>query len=121
MSGNVTRVLLDTDVLVDHLRGHRRLIVGKDIVHVSSITRAELYAGSGSDEPRVRRLLEPMTELAVERRVAERAGRIRRSNGVRLPDALIAGTAIEHGLTLVTRNTRDFSGVRGLKLRTPAE
>jgi hypothetical protein len=49
--------------------------------------------------------------------VAERAGRIRRESGIRLPDALIAATAIEHRLALATRNRSDFDPVRSLRLR----
>jgi hypothetical protein len=36
-----------------------------------------------------------------------------------IPDALQAGTALAHGLTLVTRNTRDFEWVSGLSLLDP--
>ena len=116
----MTRILVDSDVLVDHLRGHRRFERGQDEVHVSVITRAELFSGSGTEERRIRRLLEPMAELPVDRAVAERAGRIRRTAPVRMPDALIAATALEHRLTLVTRNVRDFDGVKGLRLRPTA-
>jgi predicted nucleic acid-binding protein len=115
----VTRLLLDSDVLVDHLRGHRRVVAGTDELHVSAISRAELFAGRGTEERRIRRLLEPMMELPVDAAVAERGGRLRRANFLRLPDALIAATALEHRLTLVTRNVRDFEAIRGLKLRRP--
>lgn len=115
----MTRILVDSDVLVDHLRGHRRLVAGGDELHVSAVTRAELFSGRGAEERRIRRLLEPMTDLPVDSAIAERAGRLRRSSGRRLPDALIAATALEHRLTLVTRNVRDFEGIRGLKVRVP--
>lgn len=115
----MTRVLLDSDVLVDHLRGHRRLAAGRDELFVSTITRAELFSGHATQERRVRTLLEPMTELPVDRAVAERAGRLRRDSSLRRPDALIAATALEHRLTLVTRNIRDFEAVASLKLRAP--
>lgn len=118
-SGNVARILVDTDVLVDHLRGHRRLVAGRDEVHVSALTRAELFSGHGGEERRIRRLLQPMIGLPVDMAVAERAGRLRRDSQRRLPDALIAATALEHRLTLLTRNVRDFEGIRGLRVRIP--
>jgi predicted nucleic acid-binding protein len=85
----------------------------------SVVTRAELLSGRGSEERRVQRLLEPMTNLSLDTAIAERAGRLRRGTVRRLPDALIAATALEHRLTLVTRNVRDFDGIRELKLRAP--
>ena len=116
----MTRVLLDSDVLVDHLRGHRRLVAGVDEFHVSAISRAELFSGRGAEERRIRRLLATMTDIPVDAAIAERAGRLRRGTSRRLPDALIAATALEHRLTLVTRNLRDFESIRGLKVRAPA-
>jgi predicted nucleic acid-binding protein len=105
---------------VDHLRGHRAFTVGRDVVHVSVVTRAELFAGHATDEARVTTLLEPFRELPIDRTISERAGRIRRTTSIVMPDALIAGTALEHGLTLITRNMRQFEGVKGLRVRSPA-
>jgi predicted nucleic acid-binding protein len=36
-------------------------------------------------------------------------------------DILIAATAIEHGLTLVTRNIDDYADIPGIELYQPAE
>lgn len=81
------------------------------------LTRAELFAGSSASEA-TSTLLAAFREIPVDRAVAERAGRIRRESGVRLLDGLIAATALEHRLGLVTRNSRDFAAVRGLRLRS---
>ena len=112
----MAEVLVDTDILIDHLRGVRRFEPGTDVVRYSVVTRAELYAGRGTEEGRVDTLLAPFDELAVDRTVAERAGRLRREHGLRLPDALIAATALEFDLRLLTRNRRDFESVSGLSL-----
>lgn len=109
-------VLVDTDVFIDHLRGAVALAPGRHRLSYSVITRAELVAGTTASAA-VADLLAPFREIAVDRAVAERAGRIRREAGVRLPDALIAATALEHDLALATRNDRDFSRVRGLRRR----
>ena len=78
------------------------------------ITRAELFAGVERDDFTVQLLLDPFRELGIDRAVAERAGYIRRESRIRLPDALIAATAMERGLDLVSRNRRDFARVKDL-------
>ena len=116
-NGIVAEILIDTDILVDHLRGAEELVPGRHRVHYSVITRAELFAGNTASKL-VSVLLAPFREIPVDRAVAERAGRIRREAAIRLPDALIAATAIENKLGLATRNRRDFEQVRGLRLRS---
>ena len=112
-------LLVDTDVLVDHLRGFRAFDPGSDTCSCSVITRCELFAGRGGREAVLRALLVPFREIPVDRPIAERAGRIRRDATLRTPDALIAATAMQHRLTLLTRNTRDFERVAGLRLSRP--
>ncbi len=81
------------------------------------ITRAELLAGAGDREPEVRRLLAGMDEIPIDRRVADRAGLLRRSlPGLRLPDALIAATALGRDVALATKNERDLKRISGLRL-----
>ena len=115
----MSRILVDSDVLADHLRGDRRFVAGRNEVHVSTVSRAELLTARSTDEARVRLLLAAMTEIPVDTAIAERGGRLRRASSVRLADALIAATAIEHGLTLVTRKVREFDAIRGLRVRAP--
>jgi predicted nucleic acid-binding protein len=114
----VVDVLVDTDVFIDHLRGAVELKPGRNRLHYSVITRAELFAGNSATDL-VSQLLGPFRELTVDRSVAERAGRVVREFQLRMPDALIAATALENRLTLMTRNRKDFDKVRGLRIRTP--
>jgi predicted nucleic acid-binding protein len=117
--GSVARILVDADVLLDHLRGQRRFIPADDVVHVSAITRAELAAMTGTIDSPVTRLLDAMTEIPVDAAVAQRGGRIRRLTGAPLANALIAATALEHDLTLVTRNLWEYKGIAGLDAMAP--
>lgn len=117
MRGSVADLLVDTDIFVDHLRGAVALVPGRHRLHYSVVTRAELFAGNAASNL-TSQLLAPFRELAVDRAVAERAGRIAQELGVRLPDALVAATAVEHGLGLVTRNRKHFDSIRGLRLRS---
>lgn len=110
-------VLVDTDVFIDHLRGAAELTPRRHRVHYSVITRAELFAGNSASDL-FAQLLAPFREIDVDRAIAERAGRIRREAGIRVPDALIAATALERDLDLASRNSRDFEHVRGLRLRS---
>ncbi len=118
-NGTVADVLVDTDVFVDHLRGAEQLEPKRHRIHYSVITRAELFAGNTATDL-VSTLLAPFREVPVDRAIAERAGRIRREAGIRLPDALIAATALQLKAGLATRNRADFEQVRGLRIRSLA-
>ncbi len=116
----MSRILLDTDVLIDHLRGYRPLHLLDPKLKISVVTRCELFAGRNVDEPALRQALSVLEEVSVDRAIAEAAGRIRRTTELPVPDALIAATALEHGMKVMTRNRRHFERVAGLELQTPA-
>ena len=109
-------MLVDSDVIIDHIRGARSL---PDFpLACSAITRCELFAGR--DQPDLlRRLLAPIYEIPVDTAIAERGGALKRALQLPTPDALIAATALEHELPLMTRNQRHFGRVAGLDLRIP--
>ncbi|WP_292517918.1 type II toxin-antitoxin system VapC family toxin [Methanoculleus sp.] len=48
--------------------------------------------------------------------IADRAIHLRRTCGMKLPDAVIAATALTHECALVTRNESDFSGICALEV-----
>jgi predicted nucleic acid-binding protein len=111
-------LLVDTDVLIDHLRGTRRLYGEGRLLGVSVVSRCELFAGR--DQPAVLRdLLRAMIELPIDPATAELAGITRRETGIATPDALIAATALIHRIPLMTRNRRHFEPVSGLHILAP--
>ena len=117
----MAEILLDTDIFIDHLRGSRAIVKTSMGLAYSVITRTELFAGRATDESVVRALLAPMREIVVDRAIAERAGFLRRTMAVLTPDALIAATALELGIPLITRNRRDFERIPDLTLYTPED
>lgn len=60
--------------------------------------------------------------LSVDAQVADRWGRLQNDSGRPLPaiDGLLAATALQHDMTLVTRNVKDFNGL-GLRVTNPWE
>ena len=118
-------LLLDTDVLVDHLRGVpgavRYFRENAERVHLSVISIAELFAGvrDGEERDALSALRSSFPCLPIDVPIAERAGLFKRefahSHRVGIADCLIAATAMNHGLTLQTLNTKQFPMFKGLK------
>jgi hypothetical protein len=116
--------LIDSVVVIDHLNGVEaataflRAAGGSGLLSV--ITRAEVLSGvAREDLSLVKRLLDRFVTLEITTAVADRAARLRRRNGWKLPDALQAALAIEHRCLLATRNTRDFPPARFRFVRVP--
>jgi predicted nucleic acid-binding protein len=59
------------------------------------------------------------TILPLSQPVLDQAVKLRQMRKMSLGDALVAGTALAHGRTLVTRNTDDFKWIAGLSLLNP--
>ena len=55
-----------------------------------------------------------MTVLPLTDEIAEKTIQLRKANKIKLPDAVIAATALVHHLTLITRNTKDFKNIKNL-------
>lgn len=113
--------LLDTSVIVDHLRGRAGAIalleawVGRgESMATSELTRFELLAGARPDEhDHLEGLFSVLSWVPVTEDISRRAGKLaqlyRRSHsGIGVVDYLLAGTAQSLGADLVTTNVRHF-------------
>ncbi len=117
----MTRYLLDTTVLIAHLRGDEdvasflveRLASGHSLC-TCCVNVAEIERGIRSRERKAAQaLIDRLEFLPTAKEAAVRAGRYqlelaRRGRTIHLADALIAGTARAHGAVLVTDNVSDF-------------
>ena len=105
--------LLDTNILIDLVGGSdlAKEEVARYSSHaISRITWIEFMTGVHRDDQfRARDVLIDVSVFDLSAEVAERTVFVRRSTRLKLPDAIIYATAQVHGLTLVTRNSRDFS------------
>lgn len=113
MGRSTVRLLLDSVILIDHFNGIEAAtsFIGdhSSEAALSVITRAETLAGFDEHSAALALdLLNVFVTLPVTVDTADAAARLRRSQRWKLPDAIQAAIAIENGLTLVTRNTRDF-------------
>jgi predicted nucleic acid-binding protein len=66
-----------------------------------------------------RLLLSRLQEFLLTNDIAEQTIQIRKAHKIKLPDAVIGATALVKQLTIVTRNTSDFSSIVGLNCINP--
>ena len=118
--------LIDTNAIIDFCNGKlpengKRLLLARK-PEVSIITNVELFATKNISAEEYE-LLEKFTAISkiypVTEDLKELVVRIRRDNRLKLPDAIIAATALAHHLILITRNTADFKNVRDLQVIDP--
>jgi len=90
-----------------------------DAIFVSVITYMEIlgYPFEHSNEENfIKELLTVFQTLYLDQHIADITIEIRKKKRIKLPDAIIAATAISANLHLVTRNTSDFSDIDVLLL-----
>jgi predicted nucleic acid-binding protein len=112
------RLLIDTDVLIDYLRGQAEAVSYLEGLTeptlISVMTVAELYAGvrEGAEREALDYFIAAFEIVSVDRTITSKGGLIRRdyekSHGVGLADAIIAASAEVRKADLVTLNKKHF-------------
>lgn len=121
----VRRYLLDTNAIIDFCAllfpatSHQQIaqIIDEGPI-LSIINKIELLSFSPVPTEIIR-LTEQAVVLNLNEQVADRTIFIRKTCKIKLPDAIIAATALEYDLILVTRNVGDFTKIEGLELFNP--
>ena len=123
------RLVLDTSVLIHHLRGRPtaatelipRAIARGDELWSSYVVRAELLAGMRAEEEvATRDLMRLVSWVDVDESVSEAAGALGRRYlrsypGIEVADLVVAALALELEAELKTTNVKHFPMFKGLK------
>jgi predicted nucleic acid-binding protein len=120
-----TRHILDTNVILDFMgknfpekaQNAIAKIVDEEI-NISLITKIELL-GFSNVEQNLIDFISCANVLTLNDEVVNKTIELRRKHKKKLPDIIIAATAIVHDLTLATRNIDDFKGIEGLSIWNP--
>jgi predicted nucleic acid-binding protein len=120
--------LIDTNAVIDYLDNKlpdkASGLLDTEELEISVITRMELLAWRNASSQQLS-ILEDFISSVVVRSLNEpvivQGIEIRKNYRLKLPDAIIAATALVNGFKLVTRNIRDFKNIPNLELINPWE
>ncbi len=127
------KICLDSDVLIDHLRGKkgaveyvRSLEEGSVTLSTTSINVFEVFygafkSGRKANVEGAKRLVERLAVLSFDREDAEVAGKIlseleARGEVIEFRDVLIGAVCLVEGYAVATGNTKHFKKIPGLKV-----
>lgn len=131
MGPEIKNALIDTNVLIYYLNAELssdakemvdKLLAGT--AFISTITRIEILGWKGHSEHSLRKaenLLTFLNEVNLREEVIKACIDLRRTHNIRLPDAVIAATALHLECSLVTSNVNDFKKIDHLSLINPLE
>ncbi len=125
MSGR--NLLLDSNIII-YIAQQKLMpddfILSDDLLFVSDISWMETLGYTFSDsteQQETEALLNVLVRLPIADAVVMKVVEIRQSRRMKLPDAIIAATALLNNCTVVTRNVADFSGLDGVAVLNPFE
>ena len=118
--------LLDTNALINYLNAFipasaMQFMHGvvDEFCHISIISKMETLGfnfSSQAEQNTMETFITGATILTINEDIVNQPIAIRISKKIKLPDAIVAATALVYNLTLVTRNIADFKNIPGLKV-----
>ena len=125
------RYLLDSNTVIDFIarlypeNASERLnsIIDKEI-NVSVITQIEVLSFNPDKDDNYAVLIdffEAATIYELSSEIVSQTILLRQRKRIKLPDAIIAATALVNGFVLISRNTKDFKNIKGLDVLNPYE
>lgn len=124
-----TRYLLDSNTVIDYIaRLHPKealqwldQVIDEEI-NASVITKIEVlsYDPDKDDEyPVLVDFFNTANIFELTGNIVNKTIQVRQKQKIKLPDAIIAATALINGLTLISRNTKDFKNIKELEVIDP--
>ena len=114
-------ILIDTDIVIDFLRGDKRAIshfkAESELIYFSAITVAEIYSGikDKKEEAEVERLFSIFPVIAATNEIAREAGKLVKQYRPSHSVEIIAATSLVSGSQLHTLNVKHYPMFKGLK------
>jgi len=121
-------LLFDSNVFIYHLNGalghYGQSLLKEGLVEggaFSVISRIEVLGFPQSPEEleKASRLFAGLNQIELNAQIVAQTIALRQLRKIKIPDALIAASALYLGLPLVTHNTRDFQWISDLELIDP--
>ena len=120
-----TGYLLDTNSIIDFSakrlsdKAHKYIArIIDEFPQISIINKIELL-GFANVPQQIIVFTENAFVISLDDDIAAQTIHLRKEYKIKLPDAIIAATAIVFDLTLVTNNTDDFKNIKGLDILNP--
>ena len=123
------RYLLDSNTVIDYIAGlysdkatqwFNQLV--DEEINVSVITKIEVLSfdpDRDDNYPVLIDFFEASDIFELTDDVVNKTIQLRQKRKIKLPDAVIASTALVKGMILVSRNTKDFKSIADLELINP--
>ena len=119
---NSERFVIDTNIFILRVNDRLAELLPRGEIACSVITEIELLsfpALTSAEETLLRATLARVAVYGIDQDIKEEAIRLRRQSRLKLPDAIIAATALCHQAVLVTNDT-ELQNVPGLKSQSLA-
>lgn len=120
--------LIDSNAIIDYLGGKlpsSGMMFMDGVINatpkISVISKIEVLSFNAppSDYQLLSDFMNDSDILDLTETVVEKTIDLRKQYRVKLPDAIIAATALVHGLELISRNINDFKTITGIKVLDP--
>ena len=121
------KYLIDTNILIGFIgkilpeKAQTTIsVILDEEFNISFINKIEVLGHTSADK-RLSTFINLANVFEINSAIIDLTIAIRREYKIKLPDAIIAATAISENLILITRNVSDFKKIKGIKLLNPWE